>query len=50
MTTEDQLKYYDTQIAKLQQRLSDRKKDHHNTLRITRQLVRWVNAKARVTD
>ncbi len=47
MTTEDQLKYYDTQIAKLQQRLSDHKKSHYNTLRITRRLQRWVNAKAR---
>ena len=34
-------------IAKLQQRFSDLKKDHHATLRITRQLQRWVNAKAR---
>ena len=47
MTTEDQLKYYDTQINKLQERLSNLKKDHHNTLRLTRRLQRWVNAKAR---
>ena len=47
MITEDQLKYYDTQIAKLQQRLSDHKKDHHNTLRTSQRLRRWVNAKAR---
>ncbi len=47
MTTEDQIKYYDTQINKLKTRLADLKKDHHNTLRLARRLQRWVNAKAK---
>ncbi len=47
MTTEDQIKYYDTQIETLQTRLADLKAGHPNTLRLTRRLQRWVNAKAR---
>jgi len=47
MRSEDQLKYYDTQIDKLKTRLADLKKDHHNTLRLARRLQQWVNAKAR---
>ena len=47
MTTEDRLKYHDSQIDKLKTRLADLKKDHHNTLRLARRLQRWVNAKAR---
>ncbi len=41
------LKYYDTRIAKLQQRLPDRKKGHHASLRTSQRLRRRVNANAR---